>query len=533
MRLYYELTTLAPVVLSQTTATTNNHQGLDAIPGSAILGLFAKYLYPSVSAEESWDLFHSGKVCFGPAYPMVNGELTLPMPSSWHFPKGKSVHVNQMLSPDLINKATLIDAATHDLDLTMQLKQCREGYITSQGSLAQVLQGSVTKTALDRDTGSAKDASLYTYTFLEKGQRFIGWINVNADQYASIIKDHLNGEHRLGRARGSEFGRVGLRLIDSKVISNPIVSHPSRLVIWCLNDCQCIDSLGRPTLNPELNELHSELSGTLNKELSHIRTRRITLFNQARNGTDSEQVVISRGSVLVFDGDFANSSDAIQQLEQQGIGINKVQGLGWIACNPVWAEKVNLNPSRLFNLTSFEGLNTEKTKLEHDASTPLTQWIDRQVSSISQAKKSDVDASRLLYSIVSVYIAFRSYLNTPKDYAIGPSSSQWRRVEQLLRYDQQDWKKTMFEGERPICPTDFTKKINLDPEGWGVKWQHNGHMMLFSQWLKSELDKEDISAMTMKLCLEKLCRYDISYLDEINRLKDDFSHLWANKETAK
>ena len=62
MRVFYALTTIDPIIVSQSAATTNNHQGLDYIPGSAMLGLVASRLYPELTGEKSWQLFHSGKV---------------------------------------------------------------------------------------------------------------------------------------------------------------------------------------------------------------------------------------------------------------------------------------------------------------------------------------------------------------------------------------------------------------------------------------------------------------------------------------
>ncbi len=91
MRFYYTLKTLEPVIVSKTTATTN-HQGLDHISGSAILGLAASDLYPQLSQQPdlTWSLFHSGEVQFGPCYPLVGNELSLPTPASWHFEKGET-----------------------------------------------------------------------------------------------------------------------------------------------------------------------------------------------------------------------------------------------------------------------------------------------------------------------------------------------------------------------------------------------------------------------------------------------------------
>ncbi|AXY00924.1 hypothetical protein D1115_06475 [Vibrio alfacsensis] len=93
MRFYYILKTLEPVIVSKTTATTTNHQALDHISGSAVLGLVASDIYPQKAHDSdlTWSLFHSGEVQFGPCYPLIDGELSLPTPASWHFEKGEKV----------------------------------------------------------------------------------------------------------------------------------------------------------------------------------------------------------------------------------------------------------------------------------------------------------------------------------------------------------------------------------------------------------------------------------------------------------
>ncbi len=58
MRIFYTLKTLDPVILSHNSASLHNHESLDYISGSTMLGLFASAHYQALSNEQSWQLFH-------------------------------------------------------------------------------------------------------------------------------------------------------------------------------------------------------------------------------------------------------------------------------------------------------------------------------------------------------------------------------------------------------------------------------------------------------------------------------------------
>ena len=85
--LYFKAKLIDDVVLSQRTATVGNHKSLDYIPGSAFLGIVASRLYENLTSEDAWELFHTSKVHFCNAYPMLNNSRSLPMPLSFHSEK--------------------------------------------------------------------------------------------------------------------------------------------------------------------------------------------------------------------------------------------------------------------------------------------------------------------------------------------------------------------------------------------------------------------------------------------------------------
>ena len=75
-------------VISETSATAGVHSTLDYLPGAALLGACAASLYDSLAPEESFLVFHSGRVRFGNAYPLAeNGAPAIPVPAAMPQPQ--------------------------------------------------------------------------------------------------------------------------------------------------------------------------------------------------------------------------------------------------------------------------------------------------------------------------------------------------------------------------------------------------------------------------------------------------------------
>lgn len=513
MKIYYALTTLDAVVISLSNATTNNHQVLDYIPGSTILGAVASKLYSSLDDEKSWHLFHSGNVQFGPAYAEVDGEMALPIPASWHYPKGESAFSQEQMTQVVENHSS-----SEPVDDSVQFKQCRSGYVNSQGRRAELVQGMVTKTALDRQLGGVKDGQLFSYAYLAKGQRFIGWVECDSAEFYDVLEANLTGQHRIGRSRGSEFGRVTIELLATPEVKP--VQAQSRLVLWCCSDCQCVDELGLATVSPQLSELVAGASGVLNAEQSFIRTHTVTRFNQKRGGFDSEQVLISKGSVLVYD-QVQLSQAQLQSLCEQGIGVNRQQGLGWVMVNPSWASNSGLSSLPLFCAPCFTLPATDQQAVipASTATSPLIAWVNNQ--SITQQSHDLEHALALewLQCIIVAYVSARRYNRILHDYQAGPSSSQWRRIADLLRDGNLAWKAALFSGKNAVC------KAENDPLGWGLTWHNGEGFITFAQQFKTLLDNQTTTpSMTqMRRFLELLSRYDLSVYPELKRAVKDFA----------
>lgn len=522
MRLYFTLETVDPVVISQTTATTNNHQCLDYIPGSAILGALAAARYSSLDSDQSWRSFHSGDLRFSPCYPVIEDEIALPLPASWHFGKGKEIFDKDsaLLARENI---TNLAAENANRDPSAQYKQVRAGYITSAGKHANVKQGISTKTAIERSSMSAKDGSLFSYSYIAAGQVFAGWIDSNSESLMNEFRDFFdNNTIRIGRSRSAEFGRVQLTISTH---DNPIQDQAAskRLTLWCLSDCELENENGIATFTPSVNAIHPTLKGKLNRTESAILTEQVSRFNRARGGLDSAQQLVKRGSVLVFDLDEEASPEALSSIEQYGIGRNKQQGLGWVSVNPDWSSSMHLKDisSPLFN--SLKVQSASSSKKSTSVSTLLTEWLSEQVDNETRAQEHAAVVNASLREIVDCYRQARFYRGIVNQHEAGPSRSQWERIDAQLRANHSGWFAAVFEGPNRIA------KAENDELGWGAEWFKSSKPTTFESEVRGILS--NLPDECMQTLLEKLCRYDLSQHKDLKRIEKELG-LEATEATA-
>lgn len=494
MRIYYTLTLKDALVLSQSSATTNNHLCLDYIAGSAVLGAMATRLYPALTAEQSWQLFHSGACQFGPAYPLYEGEIALPVPAAWHSVKNSAQRHYYNLA-----------ATAFEREPTKQYQQYRDGFVTANGIKVQPRQSLTSRTAIDPATQRAKDSQLYSYAYLEPEQQFAGWIEAD-EALIALLEPHLSGELRLGRARSGEFGRVSIAITHPE--STPAVQNlGKRLVIWCLSDLELIDMLGMPSLSPQPAMLHPALQGSLDTARSFIRTHKVRRFNRARQGFDSEQYLISKGSVLAFDLTQAAPDEVLQALVEQGAGLNRQQGPGWLAVNPAWAEQAEPEHNSLFSplrVAQPDNNNPAVASVE----TPLLKWIQHRLNSEQGDQHREQTVQALLHRLLDAYHQARGYHRILPGYSAGPSASQWRRIAEVVRQHNHVEKcfPAIFEGDGAIC------KASNDGFGWGMDWYDQKPVTFasFTRQLLTDPQGQPLALTTLRLLLERLCRYDLS-----------------------
>ena len=136
IRLDFICTFQSDIVLHASSNTEGKIEKLDYIPGSNFLGMVARD-YAGFGAD-AFDVFHSGKVCFGDGHILEKGELSYHVPFSFQTYKGKSFEEakdeNEIFVHHFLEQADFEAATANET----QYKQQRAGFFTSSGKYAKL-----------------------------------------------------------------------------------------------------------------------------------------------------------------------------------------------------------------------------------------------------------------------------------------------------------------------------------------------------------------------------------------------------------
>ena len=348
----YQLTAQERLILSRTGATAGLHECLDFVPGNVLLGAVAAEYYPkwrgcAERQDDLFDLFHSGAVSFGDAHPCdATGSPALPAPLSLHIQKplpGKpSGHLEKVgqddyrLVPDKVLNFAVADYPTDE-----QWQQLRAGWVGADGLLYKVHGGHVLKTARDSEMlGAPDEGRLFGYSYLEAGQTFGGSILV--DEARSDLADLLRGwisggrEVHVGRSHRAEFGQCRLETVDGPQVDSKIGDSEQAtglLVLLAASDWWFPEGL--PADGARFHHLLADYA--LVRSKTFARFRRYASWNSFRGYPDLERQVVAHGSVITLErkaGTAGSSlSDLRHQLNRDGIGMGRPEGLGRVVVN--------------------------------------------------------------------------------------------------------------------------------------------------------------------------------------------------------
>lgn len=329
VELPYEMTLKQPVILTRQGATEGGHETLDFIPGSVLLGAAAGRLYPKLKSENKRELadeiFLGGGVHFSSALPMIGGQAAIPVPASWHTKKDDD-------SGQLFNLAQI-----NEKEVGGQPVQCRHGFCqvddSGKGTFATPAQGLTIKSARDRSKrGVSAEGQLFSYAYLEAGQKFAGVIHARGD-LVDLIKATLSEKGiSIGRSSRSEFG--GVEIIFGKTIK---VTSEEKLtgapVGLALSDLALVDDLNQPVFTPKPS--HFDLKDEeweIDQAKSFLLFRSYWPWNAKRQAPDLERHVITAGSVIAFQRKEVQDDKGDLSLPTRK-GLYQNEGLGRIAWN--------------------------------------------------------------------------------------------------------------------------------------------------------------------------------------------------------
>ena len=464
-------------IFSERNATEGAHRALDYIPGSALLGAAAARLYQEIGNSRAFDWFHSGKMRFGNAYPLTKeGYQTFPMPACWHQAKGKSSIEGNKVDADKIWR--LDKRENNTLPDNQQPQQLRSGYISLNGSVVNSEKSFRMKTAINAETGRAKDAALFGYDALQAGQRFYAQIHCDndfKDAELQKLKNVFASPVLLGRSRSAEYGRVTIDIISThNTISQK--SSDLEITLWLLSDLMAIDQYGQPTLTPNSKDLGLP-EGEILAEKSFLRTRRYSTWNAKKQSYEMERQVISKGSVLVYKLESALTEEHLNRI-QMGLGLERQAGLGQVWLNPPLL--ANVQPKFASYVEPLLEISSEgKTKNESEKPA-LIKWLENQQNQKASQQHFAKKAKVIARTYKSLMQNARDLKGLNYDVHIGPSHSQWGAVLAAA--------KSRNDLETFMNASDGSFKAK--GEGWKDEFWQDTQLVSFYQWFRTEYNQQ-------------------------------------------
>lgn len=463
--LQFKVTLLSDVILSQNSGTKGNKQTLDFIPGANFLGIVAKK-YNSFG-ENANTVFHSSKVRFSDAHPLLENVRTLRQPAALQIPKN-----------DKENKDVYVHHLISDFDKVkdLQLKQSRKDFYAFTGDDAKEYKANVNfaiKSAYDRDKRRSKDEQMYGYQSIESGSEYCFELNIDDDVESSVveqIKKALIGKHTVGRSRTAQYGLVeikedGFNQVKSNFKTNGdiIIYVESRLIFT--------DKFGNLSFIPQAGDFGVD-GGEIDWNKSQIRTFAYTPWNFTRSAFDPERKGIEKGSVIVISG-------GTLAKENEFVGLYQNEGFGKVIFNPDFFIADATGKSKL----SFP----KEKKNESDNSVPASDYSnspDKTLRFLAKAQKRE-RAERDVYKEVNEFVAAHNAKFKGERF-----TSQWGTIRSLaMQYPKkEDLEKELFtkkttRNRREVSNAYLTHGVAKE------KWDERGRRRLLKEFFDNTKDE--------------------------------------------
>lgn len=363
--LIYEVEFLSDIVLPATSNTEGKIRQLDFIAGSNFLGMVAKHYS---QFENSFDMFHSGKVKFGDATLLVNGQRTYKMPLSFFHEKNNDLTIYNHHHISDFRKFT-------------QLKQKREGYITDALEVHYIDYHYSQKSAYDSKKRTSKEHAMFGYTAMKKGQKWQFSINVEdiSDNDLKLLEKSIIGIQKLGKSKSAQYGLIEITAKDKQPTTVETKASLSGETILYLNSrIALVDENGNPSY--DLKYLFENLKDeNIVYEKCQIKTSSFTPYNGARKAKDYERVCLNKGSVIIL-------KDITLEGNILHTGAYLSEGFGEILVNPSFLSQDEFQ----FQAFKTQFINEVKVDIRNDLSKFLQQRENNKQNKLDVLNEVDV-----------------------------------------------------------------------------------------------------------------------------------------------
>lgn len=501
-KMFFKAELLDDVVLSQRTATVGEHKSLDYIPGSVFLGIVASKLYSKISKDDAWNLFHSSKVRFCNAYPMISEKRSTPMPLSLHSEKvprsGKEESVLNFIYPEIKEEG-------------IQYRQNRNGYVCINNDKIIIDIPSKTsrmRTAIDVKTGTAAKSQLYGYESLNADQSFVGkieWDESVLDLITPIINIFKDGEVvHIGRSKTASYGRVKVSGIDIKDNHVDNVCGSSFSILAVSDLCLKNPITGIPELNLSPIFLGLGNDWSLDKTKSFSRPLCLYQYNAYRKEIEMQKTLISKGSVFTFKSDkelTLQEKEVIISAIKNGIGDAKGQGFGEIALFDVGTELVRESSNEAFSIIE-QKLSVEEQK--------WFEWL----KPFFITKDVEEKVKKGLKDFIELCKYIKQFNTFENEFIFWPGNAQWSRILETTRKcrTKNELFTTLFESDaaiikqKNISKTEKhgdSKEHNPDKE-WNYEASSEGKTL--RKWLMDFVNDQNMNDEDIKIAIQELVK---------------------------
>lgn len=420
--IFYKVTLLSDVVLNSSLATEGNMTTLDYIPGSNFLGIVAGKLYDKKLkeelSEETFSIFHSGKVRFGDATISKDNCISYALPSMFFMDK-----LSKEIGTDPVYLDYLIDRSNPPSDLNgnrLQLKQQRDGYLLTNGLVIKEIEKSFAiKSAQDRDTRTSKSGAMFGFESLNKGLEFIFSIQFDEESFIDEINQVIEGNHRLGKSKNAEFGQIHIEKMPTQPKNIDSFENIDSVLVYVQSNLCFLDENGMPTFKPTAEQLGLNKEAEVGWDKSQIRTYSYSPWNFKRNTSNTQRDCILKGSVFYVTGAKITSNT-------KTVGIHQAEGFGKVIYNPLFLEGDEKAKCK-FSLSKYLNSNNKIESTQKVPSTVLSKYLLRKLDSnrlekeISEAVQKNVypysdDITRLKKITSSQWGGIRAYATKTKDF---------------------------------------------------------------------------------------------------------------------
>lgn len=483
----FKCTLLSDVIINQKAATEGNQKTLDFIPGSAFLGIAASELYKN-ETDETFLLFHSGKVRFGDAHPLINSKRALKVPASWFFPKGEDK--SELFVHHGMPKS-------NEGKITFQPKQCRDSFIVktedNKVSEVEIKKHFAIKSAYDSDKCRSEDTKIFGYESLQAGSEWCFEVVFNDDVAAEIItkvENSLIGNNRIGRSSTAQYGLVKIEKVHPldngfNTLSQPKTREIQEKVVFVYAESRLIfiDKYGQPTFTPDSEHL-GFLGGEICWDMCQIRTFQYAPYNNKRHTRDVDRCGIEKGSVICISG--ATPSET-----EKWVGCYQNEGFGKVLINPEFLEFTDELGKVKYSFTSEKA--RYKIELPISVNKPTN---DNPVLDYLKQQKTFKDNQKFIYEQVNGFVKDNANKFKGDNFA-----SQWGTIRSLAM---------QFQDPKILKDKIYSKPDSYLNHGVAAeKWNERGRIKLFENFVKDFEEKENLlpeAIINLAAEMAKKCR---------------------------